>query len=264
MPNPAQQPQWTPPASSNSISVEWLHSKLAEIEESAGMDALTIYGQIVNSLELRVREAVEMRQRRREGLLVIIDTPGGIVEVTERIANVLRHHYVKVHFLVPDKAMSAGTVLVMSGDAILMDYFSCLGPVDPQLYREGSAIPVSVMSYLEQYERFVKKAEAGMLTAADAIMLEKLDPGEMRQYELAIQLSTELIREWLVRYKFKDWNGARAADGRLRRKTRKTARAKSRMNSPNKIGGGRTGAELTATPWPLWACESINWKIGPN
>ena len=194
------------PDTSDSIAVEWLNSKLAEIEKHTDMDALTIFGPIMESVDHRVRLAIERVPERREGSLVIIDTTGGIVEVAERIVTTLRHYYKEVKFLIPDKAMSAGTVLVMSGDAILMDYFSCLGPVDPQLYIEDKPIPISVLSYLEQYERFVKKAEEGTLTSADLVLLQKLDAADLRQYELAAELSVRLIQHWLVKYKFKDWS----------------------------------------------------------
>ncbi len=194
------------PATRDSIAVEWLNSKLEEIENHTGRDALTIFGPIVGSVAHRVRLAIESVPQRQEGSLVVIDTNGGIVEVAERIVTTLRHYYEEVTFLIPDKAMSAGTVLVMSGDAILMDHFSCLGPVDPQLDIEGKPIPISVLSYLEQYERFVKKAEEGTLTSADLVLLQKLDAADLRQYELAAKLSVRLIQDWLVTYKFKDWS----------------------------------------------------------
>ncbi len=193
------------PATSDSIAIDWLHSKLAEIETSSDMDALTIYGPIMPPIDLRVRLAIESLPELRKGLLVIIDTPGGIVEVAERIVSTMRHYYQEVKFLVPDRAMSAGTVLVMSGDAILMDHFSRLGPIDPQLYIEGKPIPTSVLSYLEQFERLVKKSEEGTLTSAELVLLQKLDLADLRQYELAAELSVKLIRDWLVQYKFKDW-----------------------------------------------------------
>lgn len=193
------------PDTSDTIAGDWLHTKIQAIEECVDMDALTIFGPIVGNVDYRVRQAIENLPDRRDKLLVIIDTVGGIMEMVERIANTIRHHYEEVKFVVPDRAMSAGTVLVMSGDAILMDYFSCLGPVDPQLYIEGKPIPTSVISYLEQYDRFVEKSREGELTSAELVLLHKLDPADLRQYELVAALSVRLIRDWLVKYKFKDW-----------------------------------------------------------
>ena len=199
-------PPQSNPATSDTIAIDWLHSKLKEIEAHCEADALTIHGQIMPGIDHRVRQAIETLPGLRGSLLVIIDTPGGIVEVAERIVSTLRHYYQEVKFLIPDRAMSAGTVLVMSGDTIMMDHFSRLGPIDPQLPIEDNPIPTSVLSYLEQYERLVKKSEEGTLTSAELILLQKLDLGNLRQYELAAELSVSLIRDWLVQYKFKDWN----------------------------------------------------------
>ena len=194
------------PATRDSVAIDWLHSKLVEIETHCHADALTIFGQIMPGIDHRVRIAIEALPERQESLLVILDTSGGIVEVAERIVGTLRHYYQEVKFLIPDRAMSAGTVLVMSGDAILMDHFSRLGPIDPQLVIEDNPMPTSVLSYLEQYERLVKKSAEGRLTSAELVLLQKLDLGNLRQYELAAELSVNLIRNWLVQYKFKDWH----------------------------------------------------------
>ncbi len=193
------------PDTSDTIAFDWLNAKIRKIEDHVAMDALTIYGPIIGDVDHRVRQAIGNLPSHRDELLVVIGTDGGIVEMVERIVTTIRHHYKEVTFVVPDRAMSAGTVLVMSGDVISMDFFSCLGPVDPQLYIEDKPIPTSVKSYLEQYDRFVEKSKAGELTSAELVLLQKLDPADLRQYELVADLSVRLIRDWLVRYKFKDW-----------------------------------------------------------
>lgn len=182
---------------------EWAHKQLLAIEEATDADALTIISPIAFGLEHRVKVAVEARENRREGLLVILDTAGGIVEVVERIVRVFRHHYDEVRFLVPDRAMSAGTVLAMSGDDILMDYHSCLGPIDPQIERDERLIPA--LSYLSQYQALIDKSLNEQLSTAELVLLQKLDLAELHQFELARDLSIDLLRRWLASYKFKDW-----------------------------------------------------------
>ena len=115
----------------------------------------------------------------------------------------LRRHYTEVKFIIPNRAMSAGTVLAMSGDAILMDYHSCLGPIDPQLERDGSQVPA--LSYLSQYEELKKKSESGPLSTAELVLVQKLDLAELHRFELARDLSVSLLKEWLTLYKFKNW-----------------------------------------------------------
>lgn len=182
---------------------EWATNRLIAIEKMLEADGLTIISPMQQGVEHRAKIAIEARQHRRENLFVIIDTPGGVVEVVERIVRVLRQHYAEIQFIVPDKAMSAGTVLVMSGDHILMDYHSCLGPIDPQLVLDDRLVPA--LSYLTQYQNLIAKSQNGSLSTAELVLLQKLDLAELHQFELARDLSIELLKQWLTSYKFKDW-----------------------------------------------------------
>lgn len=191
-----------PPTTQDSAR-EWADTRLEAIEDMQNADGLTIISPMQEGVEHRVKIAIEARHRRRENLFVVLDTPGGVVEVVERIVRVLREHYAEVKFIIPDRAMSAGTVLAMSGDEILMDYHSCLGPIDPQLVRDDHLVPA--LSYLAQYENLIEKSKHGALSTAELVLLEKLDLAELHQFELARDLSVELLKLWLTRYKFKDW-----------------------------------------------------------
>ncbi|MCY3707171.1 MAG: serine dehydrogenasease [Gammaproteobacteria bacterium] len=191
-----------PPTTQDSAR-EWANGRLAMIEEMLNADGLTIISAMQLGVEHRVKVAVEAKENRRRSLVVVLDTPGGIVEVVERIVRVLRHHYEEVKFIVPDRAMSAGTVLAMSGDDILMDYHSCLGPIDPQLELDDRLVPA--LSYLSQYESLIEKSRNETLSTAELVLLQKLDLAELHQFKLARDLSIALLKRWLTRYKFKDW-----------------------------------------------------------
>ena len=182
---------------------EWAAVRLTRIEEMLESDGLTIISPMQPGVEHSVKVAIEAREERRPNLAVILDTPGGIVEVVERIVRVLRHHYAEVKFVIPDRAMSAGTVLAMSGDDILMDYHSCLGPIDPQLERDGRLVPA--LSYLAQYGNLIERSKNETLSTAELVLLQKLDLAELHQFELARGLSIDLLKRWLTSYKFKDW-----------------------------------------------------------
>lgn len=149
-----------------------------------------------DGVEHSIKIAIEGRESRRANLFVVLDTTGGAVEIVERIVRVLRKHYDGVKFIIPNRAMSAGTVLAMSGDQIWMDYHSCLGPIDPQLFVEGHWVPA--LSYLEQYERLIEKSRQGILSAAELVLLGKLDLAALHRYELARDLSVELLQRWLL------------------------------------------------------------------
>jgi len=201
------------PSSLSDVAKRAASEALAEIERCHDSDVLAVFGPIVSSVEHRVRRGLELLDPdRRRKLLVILDTPGGSIDTAERIVLITRHFYPDhVAFLVPDRAMSAGTILAMSGDEIWMDYYSCLGPIDPQVERGGEGGPrlVPALGYLEQFEVLQEKARQGRLTNADAILLSKLDLAELRRFELERDRSIDLIKDWLVRYKFKNWTRTR-------------------------------------------------------
>jgi ATP-dependent protease ClpP protease subunit len=195
-----------PERGANEIIERQLDLLLESIEDATDADALTYIGPITYGIEDEIKYAVEDITNRRERLVVLLDTPGGYIEVAERIARTFRHHYDRVDFIVPGAAMSAGTVLVMSGNAIHMDYSSVLGPIDPQVSLQGSDTFIPALGYLEQYARLIEKSAKGTLTTAElTYLVQNFDPAELYRYEQERELSIALLKEWLVTYKFKDW-----------------------------------------------------------
>ncbi|MCD4727282.1 MAG: hypothetical protein K8R46_06455 [Pirellulales bacterium] len=191
---------------SNDIIESQLTDRLLAIEETLDCDALAFVGPIINPLADDIREAVEDISGKRDKLAVVLETDGGYIDSARRIAETLRYHYQHIDFVIPNHAMSAGTVLAMSGDNILMDYYSVLGPIDPQIPREKGEGLVPALGYLLQFERLVEKSKKGQLSDAElAFLLNRFDPGELYQYGQERELSTDLLTEWLVRFKFKDW-----------------------------------------------------------
>ncbi len=184
-----------------------LDCRVEAIEKVMSGDVITFMGSLLDGSDVVFRDQVEdiATNGRRKKLIVILETTGGHIEVVQRIAETLRYHYKRVEFIVPNFAMSAGTVLVMSGDAIHMDYFSILGPIDPQVETvNGQQVPA--LGYLVQYERLLKKAEAGTLNTAElTFLVEKFDAAELYLYEQARELSIRLLKEWLVNFEFKEW-----------------------------------------------------------
>ncbi len=189
------------------ILVEQLDTRLAALEAVLAVDVITFIGPIVYGVDDAVRDAVESRPARRPHLAVLLETPGGYVEVAERIATTLRGHYSRVDFIIPNHAFSAGTVLVMSGDAIWMDYYAVLGPIDPQIELSPDRGFVPALGYLVQYQRLLDKAATGLLSAAElAWLIEKFDPAELYAFEQQRELSITLLKNWLATYKFKNWH----------------------------------------------------------
>ncbi len=220
---------------SNRLIESQLASRAKALEDAASAHVLSYLGPMYEPADDQIKDAVEAmvgygrngRARRQASLMVLLETDGGFITIAERIARIFRQHYRRVDFVVPTYAMSAGTVLVMSGDEIHMDYASTLGPIDPQVRKQGRFVPA--LGYLEQYQRLVERSAAGLLTEAElAYLIENFDPAELYQYEQERELSIALLEQWLVRYKFKNW--------RVTETTKTTVSRQMRVKRANEIG----------------------------
>jgi hypothetical protein len=195
------------PGNANEFIEEQLDAKISALEVEFNADALGYNGGILFGVDDITREVIEDKKKEgsgRDKLLVVVTTGGGYIEVVQRIVETFRYHYAFVEFVIPNYAFSAGTVLALSGDAIHMDYYSRLGPIDPQVEVNGKMVPA--LGYLHQYDRLVKKAQANTITLAEIqLLVDGFDQAELYQYEQARNLSITLLKEWLVKYKFKNW-----------------------------------------------------------
>lgn len=184
-----------------------LQTKLIALEQFLDADVLVYYGNLAPvsaNLFAKLIEDLKADATKRDKLYIILTTLGGSAEIVERYVNILRYHYKEVNFIVPDYAYSAGTIFCMSGDSILMDYISVLGPIDPQVPNKDNKY-VAALGYLDKINEFIAKAANNTLTKAELIWLKDLDLGEIRSFEQARDLTTDLLKKWLVKYKFKNW-----------------------------------------------------------
>ncbi len=184
-----------------------LLTKLNQLERHLNSDVIFFYGSIQPSIEKPFRDFIEKIKLTSPGfnkLTIILNTYGGSAEIVEKMVEITRHHYPEVEFIVPDYALSAGTIFCMSGDKIWMDYSSSLGPIDPQIYNGTRWLPA--LGYLDKVNEFIEKSKDNILTQAEYLMLKEQDLAMLRSYEQARDLTIQLLKNWLVQYKFKNWN----------------------------------------------------------
>lgn len=188
-----------------------LNEKLTDLESHFDADILTYFGPFEGgeNFFLKVVEELASDDNKKSRINIVLTTGGGSANVVERFVNILRHHYAEVNFIVPDYAYSAGTIFCMSGDSIYMDYFSVLGPIDPQIQNRDGKL-VAALGYLDKINELLSKAKDDTLTQAEFIILKDFDLAELRGYEQAKDLTIALLKKWLVKYKFKNWNTHRS------------------------------------------------------
>lgn len=185
---------------------ELAKDRIVALEQHLDADVIYLYGPIFPSLEKGFRDFIEDLKADASGrarLAVVLNTPGGSAETVEKLVDIVRYHYAEVYFVIPDEAMSAGTLFALSGDKIYMDYTSSLGPIDPQVHNGKEWVPA--LGYLDQVEKMIEKSAKGTLTDAELVILQNLDLAMLSRYEQAKNLTITLLKRWLVEYKFRDW-----------------------------------------------------------
>lgn len=183
-----------------------LSERLAALEQHFEGDVIFYYGEIHPSIIKTFRDFIERRvtiEPHRKRLIFFLNSPGGSAETVEKIVEVIRFHFEEVFFVVPDMAMSAGTILCMSGNRIYMDYSASLGPIDPQVFNGQQWVPA--LGYLDKVDQLLEKARANQLTNAEFLILQSLDLAMLSRYEQARDLTVTLLKKWLVEHKFRDW-----------------------------------------------------------
>jgi hypothetical protein len=193
-----------------------LKDKLLDLEKHFQADVLTYFGPFeeVGTQFLKIIEELVEDPNKKDRIFIVLTTLGGSATVVERYVNILRQHYLEVNFIIPDYAYSAGTIFCMSGDNILMDYFSVLGPIDPQVQNKEGRL-VAALGYLDKINQLIEKAQNNILSQAEFIILKDFDLAELRSYEQAKDLTIALLEKWLVKYKFKNWKTHRTNPAKI-------------------------------------------------
>lgn len=150
---------------------------------------------------------------------LILHTVGGDIDVAEKLVTMLRTTTGTGRFrvIVPDFAKSAGTLIAVGADAIVMSDMSELGPIDPQIVLvdgNGNRIRHSVQSYIDAYNTHAAALKKDPSDVAAAVMLGKLDPATVTLFQTVMARARSLAEKLMKQGMFKDstsWSTAAAA-----------------------------------------------------
>jgi len=140
-----------------------------------------------------------------ENIDFYIETPGGSGETAEEIARFLHNKFKTVSFVISGEAKSAGTLLALSADEILMTSTASLGPIDAQI--QIGRFNVSAHDYLIWIEEKRKAIATGTkLDPIDITMIAQITPGELKGVDNSLNFAKDLVIKWLPKHKFKNWD----------------------------------------------------------
>lgn len=129
-----------------------------------------------------------------KGLDLILHTPGGDIGATESLVDYLHQLFDKnIRVLVPQIAMSAGTMIACSAKEIIMGKQSSLGPIDPQI----RGIPaIGVLAELDKAAKDIE--ENPHKIEIWRVILNKYNPTLIVSCEQAIEWAKEFVESWLT------------------------------------------------------------------
>jgi ATP-dependent protease ClpP protease subunit len=153
---------------------------------------------------------------RTKGLDLVLHTPGGETAATESIVDYLRKTFgTDIRAIVPQLAMSAGTMIACSCKSILMGKQSSLGPIDPQI---GGIAAHGIREEFQQAYNEIKSGPNGLDPAKIPIwqpIIAKYSPTLVGEAQKAIAWSEEIVKEWLLSGMLKDETNSTATAERI-------------------------------------------------
>lgn len=176
---------------------------LRKLHEVTGRNVIVYYS---GWLQKRGLEGVEVNDEdkngfmttvnnldRDKGLDLLLHTPGGDTAATESLVDYLRSIFGNdIRAVIPQLAMSAGTMIACACKEILMGKQSSLGPVDPQL----GGIPAH--GVIEEFKRAFDEIQKDPTRIPIwQPIIANYRPTLIGECEKAIRWSEQLVREWL-------------------------------------------------------------------
>lgn len=110
-----------------------MRDKLLEYEASKDSDVIIYGGEIRRSGYEALSNQLDSSPPRHGNVCFALQTVGGEPDAAFRIARCLRHHYKRFILLVPEYCKSAGTLIAIGADELVVCDRGELGPLDVQV-----------------------------------------------------------------------------------------------------------------------------------
>ena len=160
-----------------------------------------------------------------ENFDLLLHTPGGNLDAAEKIIRLAREKAGKaeLRIIVPEMAKSAGTLMVLGADLVLMSDASELGPIDPQVQFADSNGLIrwhSAQHYIDAYNELYRKINDNPDDYAARLMFQKIDPGLVKMCQGAIDRARRSAEDLLKRGMFRQGGNVTKTAGELLDTTR--------------------------------------------
>ena len=143
-----------------------------------------------------------------ESVDLLLHTLGGNPDAAEKLIRLVRKKVDKAEFriIVPEMAKSAGTLMVLGADSVLMSDASELGPIDPQVQFADSNGLIrwhSAQHYIDAYRELYETINANPEDVAARVMISKIDPDLVKLFEAIMARAHKSAEELLLHGMFR-------------------------------------------------------------
>ena len=193
-----------------------LTARLEAIAKLRGTDNIFLYGSaflqkphIPLELTMMVQEDINgimsalygmniVKDKKHENkLIIVLHTSGGDGYAVNSIVEYLQNKFEYIEVIVPCVAMSAGTMLSLSGDCVIMGKHSQLGPIDPQLPLNGEYVAAN--DVIKEFNKAEKEISTNPnLSLLWQPILEHIRPGFIGKCKQELKLSEETLKRSLI------------------------------------------------------------------
>lgn len=181
------------------------HEILNQISEKTHRNVITYYSAWLTKPGLANLDIVDgdknafmqaiYQMDKTKGLDLILHTPGGDIAAAESIVDYL--HLVfgdNIRAIIPQMAMSAGTMIALSCPTIIMGKESSLGPVDPQFHG------LSCQEAVDEFEQAVAEVTSNPASLGLwQLRISKYTPTFLVSCKNALDWSKSYTKNWLAR-----------------------------------------------------------------
>ncbi|MGB4966235.1 MAG: hypothetical protein WBO77_03965 [Microgenomates group bacterium] len=142
---------------------------------------------------------------REKGVLpsklhLIIQTPGGLLGVSTKIAKYLRYSFKEIIAFIPYEAASGGTMMCLAANSIVMGSTSNLTPIDPQVIYNGQRVAATtydqaINDFKSKFDKFrpdeLPNPYQQLANHFDPIIAKEMDKTVLDTIEVAYDLLTK-------------------------------------------------------------------------
>ena len=229
---------------------ERLHYYVNRVHDCTGRNVIVYYSgwlsfdhpkNIINDLDMNGFMSMVHDINPKEGVDLILHTPGGVTSATESIIKYIQKIFEgNVNAIIPQLAMSGGTMIACSCKEIIMGKQSSLGPIDPQVRN------IPAQAVLTEFNEAKEEISTNPSTVPLwQTIISKYDPTFIDSCQKSIELSNTILRDSLKENMFKDGDNEELIDNIV------------------EVLGSRTETNIHDRHIPFEWCEEMGLKVIP-